>query len=123
MISGGGPEHRPQVHSRSVIGGDRRMVTLRDACGFGWMAMACPRERSSGQGDQGSAAALRELVVAGWRGGLVSFEELVHDLGAGGDDRSQFAAVDHLGGAGGGVPDQAGDFLDADAVVAEQADK
>jgi hypothetical protein len=33
------------------------------------------------------------------------------------------AAVDDLGGAGGGVPDQAGDLLDADPAVAEQADK
>jgi len=31
--------------------------------------------------------------------------------------------VDDLGGAGGGVLDKAGDFLDADAVVAHQADE
>src|SRR5690348_1537758 len=55
--------------------------------------------------------------------GLASAEELVHDLGAGGDDRPQFAAVDDLGGAGGGVPGQPGDLLDADPAVAEQADK
>ena len=28
------------------------------------------------------------LWVAGWHGGLVCFEELVHDFGAGGDDRA-----------------------------------
>ena len=55
--------------------------------------------------------------------GLNSREELVHDLGAGGDDGPQFAAVDDLGGAGGGVPGQAGDLLDADPAVAQQADE
>ena len=43
---------------------------------------------------------------------------LVHDLGAGGDDGSQFAAVDDLGGAGGGVAGEPGDLLDADPAVA-----
>jgi hypothetical protein len=57
------------------------------------------------------------------RRGLGSCEEFVHDFGAGGDDRPQFAAVDDLGGPGGGVPGQASDFLDADAAVAEQADE
>ncbi len=52
------------------------MVTLRDACGFGWMAMACRPGKEFRSGDQGSAAGLCELVVAGWRGGLVSCEEL-----------------------------------------------
>jgi hypothetical protein len=33
------------------------------------------------------------------------------------------AAVDDFGGAGGGVSGEAGDFFDADAVVAEQADE
>ena len=37
--------------------------------------------------------------------GLGSCEELVHDFGACGDDWSQFAAVDDLGGPGGGVSD------------------
>jgi hypothetical protein len=60
-------------------------------------------------------------VGVGW--GLGCCEELVHDFGAGGDDGSQFAAVDGFGGAGGGVSDEAGDFLDADAVVAHQADE
>jgi hypothetical protein len=44
-------------------------------------------------------------------------EELVHDFGAGGDDGPELAAVDDFGGPGGGVPDEAGDFLDADAAV------
>src|SRR5215471_7005433 len=70
-----------------------------------------------------------ELGGAGlWRGsragaGLGCREELVHDFGAGGDDGPQFAAVDDLGGAGGGVPGQPGDLLDADAAVAQQADE
>jgi hypothetical protein len=55
--------------------------------------------------------------------GLCFCEELVHDFGAGGDDGSEFAAVDEFGGAGGGVSDEAGDFLDADAAVAHQADE
>jgi hypothetical protein len=55
--------------------------------------------------------------------GLGFCEELVHDLGACGDDRSQFAAVDDLGGAGGGVSDEASDLLDADPAVAQQADE
>jgi len=55
--------------------------------------------------------------------GLGCGEELVHDLGACCDDWSQFAAVDDLGSAGGGVPDQAGDFLGADSLVAHQADE
>ena len=42
-------------------------------------------------------------------------EELVHDLGACSGNRPQFASVDDLGGAGGGVPDELGDLLDADA--------
>src|SRR5690348_8214407 len=53
--------------------------------------------------------------------GLGCGEEFAYDLGAGGDDGSEFAAVDDLGGAGRGVPGQAGDFLDGDAVVARQA--
>src|SRR5690242_5244673 len=43
---------------------------------------------------------------------LLGLEELVHDLGAGGDHRVQFAAVDDFGGAGAGMPGQAGDLLD-----------
>jgi len=46
-------------------------------------------------------------------------EDLVHDLGARGDHRSQFPAVDNLGCPGGGVPGQPGDLLDADAAVAQ----
>jgi len=45
------------------------------------------------------------------REGLGSGEELVHDLGAGGDDGSRFAAVDDLGSADGGVPGQAAGSL------------
>jgi hypothetical protein len=83
--------------------------------------------RGSGfrSGNQGPAA--------GWSGSLAALgsareasvccEELVHDLGADGDDGSQFAAVDDFGGAGGGVPGQAGDLLDADPAVAQQADE
>jgi hypothetical protein len=52
--------------------------------------------------------------LSGRREGPACSEELVHDQGAGGDDRPQFAAVDDLGGPGGGVPGQAGDLLDAD---------
>jgi hypothetical protein len=52
---------------------------------------------------------------------LAFAEEFVHDLGAGGDHRSQFAAVDDLGCPGGGVPGQPGDLLDADPAVAQQA--
>ena len=55
--------------------------------------------------------------------GLGLCEELVHDFGTGGDDGPEFAAVDDFGGAGGGVPDEAGDLLDADAAVAHQADE
>jgi hypothetical protein len=44
--------------------------------------------------------------------GLGSCEELVHDLGARGDDRPQFPAVDDLGCPGGGVSDEAGDLVD-----------
>ena len=63
-----------------------RMVTLRDACGFGWMAMACPPGRSSGQVTRDGRLARASLQLSGWRGGLAFFEEFVHDLGAGGDD-------------------------------------
>ena len=49
--------------------------------------------------------------------GLGCGEEFVHDLGAAGDDGSEFAAVDDLGGAGGGVLDQVGDLLDGDTTV------
>src|ERR1043166_6433740 len=62
-------------------------------------------------------------AVLGRCGGLGCGEELVHDFGAGGDDGPECAAVDDLGGAGGGVPGEAGDLLDADAAVAEQADE
>jgi hypothetical protein len=60
---------------------------------------------------------------AGLARGLGSCEEFVHDLRAGGNDGSQFAAVDDLGCAGRGVPDEAGDLLDADAAVAHQVDE
>jgi hypothetical protein len=48
---------------------------------------------------------VRVLGGAGPVRGLGSCEELVHDLGACGDDWSQFAAVDDLGGPDGGVSD------------------
>ena len=54
---------------------------------------------------------------------LLRLEDLVHDFGAGGDHRAQFAAVDDFGGAGAGVPGQAGDLLDWDALVAHHADE
>jgi len=54
---------------------------------------------------------------------LTSSEEFVHDLGAGGDHRPQFPAVDDLGCPGGGVPGEAGDLLDGHPAVAEQADE
>jgi hypothetical protein len=41
-------------------------------------------------------------------------EEVVEGGGAGGDDGAEFLAVDQFGGAGGGVPGDAGDFLDRD---------
>src|SRR5262245_50918192 len=53
---------------------------------------------------------------------LVS-EKLVHDLGAGGDHRAEFAPVDGLGGAAGAVTGKARDLLDAHPAVAHQADK
>src|SRR6516164_9190750 len=76
----------------------------------------------------------RSSVVRGWvvravgggcraGAGLGCCEELVHDLGAGGDHRPQLAPVHDLGGAGGGVPGQPGDLLDADPAVAQQADE
>ena len=48
-------------------------------------------------------------------------EDLIHDLGACRDHRSQFPAVDNFGCPGGGVPGQPGDLLDADAMIAHQA--
>ena len=48
-------------------------------------------------------------------------EDLIDDLGARRDHRSQFPAVDDLGCPGGGVSGQPGDLLDADAAVAHQA--
>src|SRR6516164_7395098 len=76
----------------------------------------------------------RSSVVRGWvvravgggcraGAGLGCCEELVHDLGAGGDHRPQLAPVDDLGGAGGGVPGEPGDLLDAYAAMAQQADE
>jgi hypothetical protein len=50
-------------------------------------------------------------------------EDLVHDLGAGGDDRPQLAAVHHLRGAGAGMPDEARDFLHRDAGARHEADE
>ena len=95
------------------------------ACRIGWMAVACRA------GLVGSGQITRDLRLGLWRSsaalglarGLGCCEELVHDLGACGDDRPQFAAVDDLGCPGGGVSDEAGDFLDADPVVAHQADE
>ena len=44
---------------------------------------------------------------------LACSEDFVHDLGACRDNRPQFAAVHDLGRAGGSVPGQPGDLLDA----------
>src|SRR5689334_14107256 len=52
---------------------------------------------------------------------LLGLEDLVHDLGAGRDHRAQFTAVDDFGGAGAGMPSQAGDLLDRHALVAHHA--
>ena len=71
----------------------------------------------TGQAERfGSARAgmtsMRESCVAFGRAGegpldgrsyLACSEELIHDLGAGGDHRPQFPAVDDLGGPGGGT--------------------
>jgi hypothetical protein len=38
-------------------------------------------------------------------------EDGVHDFGAGGEDGTQFAAVDDFGGAGAGVPGEASEWL------------
>jgi hypothetical protein len=39
-------------------------------------------------------------------------EDLVHDVGAGGDHRAQLVTVDNLGRPQAGVPGQPGDLLD-----------
>jgi hypothetical protein len=79
------------------------------------------REGELRSGHRGPAAWLRASWPAvGLGRGLGLCEQLVHDFGAGGDDGSEFAAVDDFCGAGGGVPDEAGDFLDADAAVFER---
>src|SRR6266568_9333816 len=97
------------------------MVTLRDGLPGRLDGYRLWSRRS---GNQGSAGGFCGYSAApGAARGLGSCEELVHDLGAGGDDGPQFAAVDDLGGAGGGVPGQAGDLLDADPAVAQQADE
>jgi len=91
------------------------------SCQMGWRVIACGAGRL---GNQGSGAGLCWFSAAAGTGAGSGFcEELVHDFGACGDDWSQFAAVDDLGCPGGGVSDEAGDFFDADAVVAEQADE
>src|SRR5207247_2182533 len=91
------------------------------SCRIGWMAAACGAGKS---GIQGPAAGLcGSSAVLGPARRLGCCEELVHDLGAGGDDGPEFAAVDDLGGAGGGVPGQPGDLLDGDSLVAQQADE
>jgi len=43
--------------------------------------------------------------------------------GAGGEDGAEFAAVDDVGGAVGGVAGEAGDFLDGDAGGGYEADE
>src|SRR5436190_9706988 len=79
---------------------------------------------SSGQVPGGRWLVWAGVVGGSWAGaGSGSGEELVHDLGAGGDDGPQFPAVDDLGGPGGGVPDEAGDLFDGDPLVAHQADE
>src|ERR1039457_29936 len=98
------------------------MVTLRNGRQVGWMVIGCGAGiASSGQVTRdrrlacaGSLGGCRAGVGVGW--GLGWCEELAHDFGACGDDGSEFAAVDDFGGAGGGVSDEAGGFLAADAV-------
>src|SRR6185437_13899561 len=107
----------------SDLGGGWRMVALRDGLPDRLAVIAFRLViESSGQvtGDRWLACA---GVGGGSGSGAGSGEELVHDLGAGGDDGPEFAAVDDLGGAGGGVPGEAGDLLDADSLVAHQADE
>jgi len=62
------------------------------------------------------AGSCRSSAAPGPAQGPASSEELVHDLGAGGDHPPQLPAVQHLGCPGGGVPGQPGDLLDADPV-------
>jgi hypothetical protein len=87
------PGHRePVIDKHYGIGredaGDWRIVTLRDVCEVDRMAIAFWAEiMGSGQitRDPGLArAGLQRLPD--WHEGLASSEELVHDLGAGGDD-------------------------------------
>ena len=62
-----------------------RLGALCDGCRIGWMAIGC------GAGDQlARDLRLASEVLGGSRAGtgLGSGEELVHDLGAGGDDGS-----------------------------------
>ena len=67
-----------------VIGGGCEWSRCVMACGIGWMAMAC--RRVSSVGNQGLALARASLQLPGLARGLAFCEELVHDLGAGGDD-------------------------------------
>src|SRR5579864_7365933 len=98
----------------------RSELVVADKWSLWVMACRIGRNERRLPGREGPVISDAELGGAGlWRrsgsgAGLGRCEELVHDLGAGGDDGPQFAAVDDLGGAGGGVAGQAGDLLDAD---------
>jgi hypothetical protein len=61
---------RPVSRNRqgSIIGESRRMVTLRDARGFGWMAFGLPSGKEFRPGDRGGRLACAGSSVAGWRG-------------------------------------------------------
>src|SRR5690242_17888849 len=76
----------------------------------------------------GASAEMRSVLLPSSGGfgrgfpAVLRLEDLVHDLGSGGDHGAQFSAVDDFGGARAGVPGQAGDLLDWDALVAHHAD-
>jgi hypothetical protein len=94
------------------------MVTLCNGRELGRNGIGCGAGRaSSGQVTGAGGLVARVLAAIGLGPGLGLCEQLVHDFGAGGDDASEFAAVVDFGGAGGGMPDEAGDFLDADAAA------
>jgi hypothetical protein len=50
-------------------------------------------------------------------------QDLVHDLGTGGDNWPELATVHDLRGAGACMPDQAGDFLHGHAGVRHEANE
>lgn len=65
--------------------------------------------------------AARSSAGLGWSGGLA--EEAAHGLGACFHDGAELLAVDQLGGAGGCVSTESGDFLDRDAGVGHEVDE